>query len=74
MKCNSNLNLSPDTLAAHIRFQSVFCLTGSVTNNSDIKSRETEVHQSSQVEYSLSPAEQCVRQHREQQSEINSAA
>lgn len=57
-----------------IRFQSIFCLTGSVTHNSDVKSRETEVHQSTQVEHSLPLAEQCVRQHREQQSEINSVA
>ncbi len=53
-------------LATQIEFQSVFCVTRNVTHSDDVKSRVTEVHQSSWAESMLLPAERFGGHHREQ--------
>lgn len=38
--------LCPDALAPHTKYQSIFSVTCSLTDNNDISSKETKVYQS----------------------------
>lgn len=52
--------LSPDALAAHIRFKGVFYVAHSVAHDDSINSRVTEVYQSDCAEFMLPLAERFI--------------